>query len=40
MLPLNLSDTAETSQDGSLLEFIVAIIGKQCYIQDAIGRGL
>ena len=40
VLPLNLSDTAETSQDGSSLEFIVAIAGRQCYIQDASGRGL
>ena len=40
MLPLNLSDTAATSQDGSSLEFIAAIVGKQCYIQDASGRGL
>ena len=40
MLPLNLSDTAATSQDGSSLEFIAAIVGRQCYIQDASGRGL
>ena len=40
MLPLNLSDTAAASQDGSSLEFIAAIVGKQCYIQDASGRGL
>ena len=40
MLPLNLSDTAATSQDGSSLEFIAAIAGRQCYIQDASGRGL
>ena len=40
MLALNLSDTAATSQDGSSLEFIAAIAGKQCYIQDASGRGL
>ena len=40
MLPLNLSDTAATSQDGSSLEFIAAIAGRQCYIQDAIGRWL
>ena len=39
-LPLNLSDTAATSQDGSSLEFIAAIVGRQCYIQDASGRGL
>ena len=31
---------AGTSQDGSSLEFIAAIAGKQCYIQDASGRGL
>ena len=40
MLPLNLSDTAATSQDGSSLEFIAAIANRQCYIQDASGRGL
>ena len=39
-LPLNLSDTAATSQDGPSLEFIAAIAGRQCYIQDASGRGL
>ena len=38
MLPLILLDTAATSQDGS--EFIAAIAGRQCYIQDASGRGL
>ena len=38
MLPLNLSDTAATSQDGSSLEYIAAIAGRQCYIQDASGR--
>ena len=40
VLPLNLSDTAATSQDGSSLEFIAAIAGRQCYIQDTSGRGL
>ena len=40
MLPLNLSDTASTSQDGSSLEFMAAIAGSQCYIPDASGRGL
>ena len=40
MLLLKLSDTVATSQDGSTLEFIAAIAGKQCYIQDASGRGL
>ena len=40
MLPLNLSDTAATSKDGSSLEFIATIAGRQCYIQDASGRGL
>ena len=29
MLPLNLSDTAATSQDGSSLEFVAAIAGRQ-----------
>ena len=37
---LNLSDTAATSQDGSSLESIAAIAGRQCYIQDASGKGL
>jgi len=32
VLPLNLSDTAATSQDGSSLEFITPIVGRQCYI--------
>ena len=32
VLPLNLSDTAETSQDGSSLEFIAPIAGRQSYI--------
>ena len=40
MLPLNFSDAAATSQDGTSLEFIAAIAGRQCYIQDASGRGL
>ena len=40
MLPLNLSDTAATTQDGSSLEYIAAIAGRQCYIQDASDRGL
>ena len=40
MLPFNLSDTAATCQDGSSLEFIAAIAGRQCNFQDAIGRGL
>ena len=40
VLPLNLSDTAATSQDGSSLEFIAPIAGRQCYLLDASGRGL
>ena len=40
MLLLNLSDTVPTSQDGSSLEFIAAIAGRQCFIQNASGRGL
>ena len=40
MLLLSLSDTAATSQDGPSLEFIAAIAGRRCYIQDASGRGL
>ena len=39
-LPLNLSDAAATSQDGSSLELIAAIAGRQCYIQDASGTGM
>ena len=38
MLPLNLSGSAATSQDGSSLEIIAAIVGRQCYIQDATGK--
>ena len=38
MLPLNLSDTASTSEDGSSLEFIAAIAGRHCYIQDAVRK--
>ena len=40
VLPPNLSDTAATIQDGSSLDFIAAIAGRQCFIQDASGRGL
>ena len=40
MLPLNLSDTAATSQDGSSLDFIAAIADRHCYILDASGRRL
>ena len=40
MLPLNLSVTAATSQDGSSLEFITVIAGRQCYVQDTSGTGL
>ena len=40
MLLLNISDTPATSQVGSSLEFIPAIADRQCYIQDASGRGL
>ena len=29
-----------TSQDGSSLEFVEATAGRECYIQDARGRGL
>ena len=32
--------TGATSQDGSSLEFIAPIAGRQCYIWDASGRGL
>ena len=34
------SKSAVTSLDGSSLEFIAAIASRQCYIQDASGRGL
>ena len=40
VLPLNLSDTASTSQDVSSLKFMATIAGSQCYIQDASVRGL
>ena len=40
VLPLNLLDTAAISQDGSALEFIAAIAGRQCHIQEASGREL
>ena len=40
VLPLNLSDTAATSQDGSSLEIIAAIAGRQCHIQDESGTRL
>ena len=40
VLLLYLSDTAANSQVGSSLEFIAAIAGRQCYTQDASGRGL
>ena len=40
MLPINVSDTAATSQDDLSLELVPAIVGRQCYIQDASGRGL
>jgi hypothetical protein len=40
VMQLNFSDTAATSQNGSSIEFIAPIAGRQCYIQDAIGRGL
>ena len=40
MLPINVSDTDATSQDDSSLEFVPAIVSRQCYIQDASGKGL
>ena len=40
VLPLNILETAATSQDDSSLEFTAAIAGRQCYIQDTSGRGL
>ena len=39
MLPLNLSDTAATSQDGSSLEFIAPIAGRQSYILMQVAEG-
>ena len=33
-------DTNATSQDGTSLEFIALIVGRQCYIKDASVRGL
>ena len=32
VLPLNLLDTAATNEDGSSLEFIAPIAGRQCFI--------
>ena len=40
MLPIKVSDPAATIQDGSSLDFVAFIAGRQCYIQDASGRGL
>ena len=37
---ITFSDTGATSQDGSSLDFITAIAGRQFYIKDACGRGL
>ena len=37
MLPIPVSDTAVTSQDGSSLEFVTATEGRECNIQDARG---
>ena len=35
MLPIYISDTVSTSQDGSSLEFVAATAGREFYIQDA-----
>ena len=39
-LPIQVSDTAVTSQYGSSLEFVAATAGRESNIQDARGRGL
>ena len=39
-LPIHISETAVTSQDGSSLEFVAATAGRECNIQDARGGGL
>ena len=36
----NVIHVSDTSRDGSSLEFIAATSGRECYIQDARGRGL
>ena len=40
MLPIPFQKLYATSQDGSSLEFVAATAGKECNIQDAMGRGL
>ena len=40
MLPIHVSDTDATSQDGSSLELVSATTRRECYIQDARSRGL
>ena len=40
VLPLNISDTAAASQDGSSVELRVAIAGRQCYIPEPIDRAV
>ena len=40
MLPIHVSDTDATSQDGSSLKFVSATAGSESYIQDARCRGL
>ena len=39
-LPIQVSETALNSEDGSSLEFVAATAGRECNIQDARGRGL
>ena len=40
MLPIHISDSAATSQDGSSLEFVTANMGRKCFIQNARCGGL
>ena len=35
ILPIHVSDTAVTNQDGSYLEFVAVTVGRECNIQDA-----
>ena len=40
MLPIQVSDTAATGQDGLFLELVAATSVRECNIQDARGGGL
>ena len=40
MLPIHISKSASTTQDGSSQEFVTANAGKVCHMQNARCRGL